>query len=191
MIEGVAQVLKDNVNLGVWSDRVEGLATPAKITSNGQSDVVFPFAHGVTECSHSTKITPDDKFRSVLWMESGGQIEAGEMNGMYRARIDVLCWLNLKKLGAYVDDKPDRTASAVIANELIESFRKVKVRTGNVHIQKVRLDRVLDKNLSLFSKYTFKEDLNWWFGAYDYFGVRLIVDFAPGCDVFELGTEVC
>lgn len=172
-----------------YLDRVEGAVTRAKIKHNDK-EVYFPFAHGVDTCDYDHAVVPDEKLKSVLWMEPGAAGIAPGANaamiGAFTVRVRVVCWLNLRKLGTR-----NRDLTTQIERDFIEHMKGLRSQNSQVRVVGINFEQVAAKNIGeVFGRYSFKDEVQWHFGKYDYFAHDYQVRFTANCSP-TINAEVC
>lgn len=192
MIEAVVQHINEVATFSFWKDKLGGIATAIK-THPMHKDKTVPFGHCMGCNDGGEVLLPDDSLRSVAFWEIDSPEERGVMRDMYEAEVSLLAWLNLHKFGSVEEGCTDRTITARIQKEIINEVQSVKGASSNgaVRVSKVEFLGARRKDLSIFSKYTFKDDVNWFFGKYDYFGLRFRVTFSVSCDAVIYRPEEC
>jgi hypothetical protein len=108
------------------------------------------------------------------------------IRGAYQVPIRVIGWVNLKKLGT-----TDRALTAQIEAALIQQIESLRgTGDGTVSIVSINYARTVEKSLAIFNRYSFRTDLQWWFGKYDYFAQDYGVTFTITCEP-TVTAEVC
>lgn len=185
MTEEVCQYIADKLKALPYDylDRIEGSATRARFKDK-EGVKYYPFTHDASDCTKGHAITPDEKRNTVLWMEAGDvrpvEVRGRQIKGLFVMSFRLLGWVNLKKL------EEDRDFTGEIESTLIHEIEKISgSNTADLKIDKVQWVRTPEKSVSLFNRYSFREDMQWWFGDYDYFAQDYEVRFTYGCNLVD------
>lgn len=186
MIYQLSNIIAERID-GEWTDRKVGLVQVVKVRE-GQS---LPFECGVTEaeCTKTKAVVPDEKFKSVFWMEFDsepsfqyqGEVTKGEV------KLSLIVWLNGKKLGYVGCDLTSKIMSDLLRQ--VKSWGSFN--SGLFNTVKVEVIGQRPKDFQIFRKYGANEDFRFYLKPYDFFALRLKVTFVAHCTEFELGDEVC
>lgn len=183
MIEAVCTLINDSIT-GAYFGRKAGAVTRVGIDQGGKK-VYFPFDHATKDCNKDNAVHPDEQYKMVSWFETG-EVEAVQGVQAFVAQVRLIGWLNLPKLGTR-----DRTLTGQIESDIINQMNRLKgISNGAVRISRVSFVKALKKDLTLFQNYSFKEDTNYFFGDFDFFGHVYNVAFTIDCQEV-ITTEIC
>lgn len=141
-------------------------------------------------------LIPDDSYKSIFYFEERDAfrlVSRREMKGQgieYSARVRLVGWLNLAKLGSQ-----DCELSDIIAFNCIGALTGSYTITTPVQgIVQIRPVGMVPKGLEIFERYTYNErEVGFLLYPYDYFAVDfdVIMSMNPGClDTFTPTTEI-
>lgn len=184
MIRDAIRTLDNTIQLIEWVERYGGLVSSVikkdVVGDNGQTVTkIFPVSDYTTakECWEQGKyqaLIPNSNYASVLYWEQltplTNQQIIGAKKGVQelRARVRLVTWMNLPKLGL------DSSASASAAFELITKVNGTRMMAAPNDNIKVRFEFLEkpQKDRALFSRYSYGDEIqNQLLYPYDYFAL--------------------
>ena len=130
-------------------------------------------------------LCPDDKKKSVLYLEDKG-VRFTKIDGKkiyYVASFDLVCWLNLPKLGV-----ENCSFSAIAVTNIIKLLIGKGIPVNNGIYQQLFIKPVSEspKNINPFSKYSYNvENQQFLIFPYDFFVMSIEASFLIDADCIE------
>ena len=185
MIRSIIDTILPTIELLNFADRVAGIALPVsrKILDDGNQTVtkVFPvYKNTPEECEGGDYIilTPDDKFKSVIYFEEISSNIESQTNHEYKLIHDIrsVGWFNLKKINKTVESD---TLLRLILQAMPQSLTVIQETALDVFNVQIRLTGIENKSPQLFSSYTYDEaETQYLIFPYDYGALRFTVTYS-------------
>lgn len=187
-----------------FMDKYAGVTKIIQQKSKSGKNLVFPAYTRliIDECEPDGNVgvygdlCPNTAFKSVLYLEDKGS-RVVKREGAYiywKSTFDIVCWLNLPKLGYTMDQGFRYSATAV--NGIISALPQTPFNSGVFHRVLIQPVAQQPQNANPFSKFSFEESITQYLlYPYDFFVLTVDVDFAVNKHCLEampLGTpEAC
>lgn len=196
MISQIGDIIIDKISGLPFIDKYTGvvkiLSYKDKLPNGNFQTKKFPAACNITldECSTGRykDLIPDDSKKSVLYLEDRGMrfIKKEGANISWRASYNLICWLNMPKLGFN-----DCSYSAIAITSIVSKLPTTPFNSplfNNIY-QKVNINLIgqESKANSPFAKYSYDETINQFLMyPFDYFTLLLDVDFTVNQKCIEI-----
>lgn len=173
---------------GDWVDRKSGAV---RVVKDGDNRKPYGIVQDGSDCNAKILMSPDESYKSVMYMETDGNISTVPMEGGHSictASVRLVVWLNGKKLG---------DNSGNVSHDIIQDImRQIKswgsfslVDYNNV---KVSIESIEPKDFTrTFGKYGADEGFRFYVKPHDFLSMRLKITFVPFCTTFSSGDVVC
>lgn len=179
MNEKIAFILKSQIEGLNFVDKIAGMVRPMTITKE-KVRKTFPVSCDVTadECVKGAyqDLIPDSKYKSILYFEDQGtNFEYREKNRVYfTSRLNLVCWLNLKKLA--------ECGLCVISPQVIlmilANLPEFPVQSDIYREIRIKVTSEVPKNAGIFGRYSYDETIaQYLLAPFDYFCLQITVQF--------------
>jgi hypothetical protein len=182
MNEDIANILKSQIESLPFMDRVGGLVKVIRkqeTTDKGTVVKSFPVDCGTTlqDCNTGKykDLVPNSKYKSIHYFEDLGISISGQDQATFTfdAKIKLVGWLNLKKLG-----KDQCSVSALAIAAILKQIEAKTFNSGVFTRIQIRCTGVDPKTSAIFSKYSYTEEINQYLMfPYDYYAMTFTVNF--------------
>lgn len=192
MIVDIGNIIIDKIKDLAFVDKYAGVVkviTMKDPSAGASSKKTFPVAcnldlEGCNIGKRYLDLCPDSTKKSVMYLEDLGLTfvskEGNRTN--WKASYNLVCWLNLKKLG-----QTTCSYSAVALGAILNKFPVQKFASGNYNLINIQMIGQQPKTLNPFSKYSYDETVNQFLMfPYDYFLAAIDVYFMIDARCFEL-----
>lgn len=167
-------LIKKNI---VFSDTIEGLARPVKLTIN-KVEKTFPIAYDVNLATCTTdnlqnKLVPDYKKKSIIYFETVTNpvvVETHKAYNVFEATLRLVCWINYNKINsAYYEP-------SLLINEILKDM-PTKIVDTMVKGTNITFNSQVDKS-ELFTAYSYPEaETQFITHPYDAFGLDFDIQY--------------
>lgn len=187
MNEKIANILKGKLEDLDFIGKIAGLTRPVMINvlgaENEKVQKIFPISCDVTldECKTGRyqDLVPDSKYPSIIYFEDGGTSISKEAGNWARfdSRLNLICWMNLKKLG----ECSACTTSTAVLLSILSHLPEFPINDDNYYpIRDVRITGVSEaiKSNGIFSRYTYDEKVTQYLlYPFDFFMLNISVNY--------------
>lgn len=174
-------------------DRIAGLVRPVSISDQSETGgrilKTFPVACNVSAKDCTTKgkyqdLVPNSGKKSIIYFEDGGIQNIGRDNHgiKFRSLLNIICWLNLPKLGVSDCNFSAKAALGIISKLPYQpfNFAGMYTRCSITGISEAK------KNNAIFAPYTYDETVTQYLMyPYDYFMLTVITEFTVPLSCIE------
>lgn len=206
MINAICNTIKERLADLSWVDRVAGLTVPVtKYGAEGAAEFVFPISADadVVDCVHQGKywsLVPNNSYKCCLYIEQQGPVrfdsfEKGYKWMNYLADLRIVGWVNLAKMG-YTDPAKSGLFVVSVIKSLLEDRGVMDVQDSDYTGARIYVEIVgeVEKNQSIFSRYTYGRFSNFLVYPFDYFALDIRAKFLVSTDCVTppaVEAEVC
>lgn len=203
MNAAIANILKGYLTPLSWVEHAAGLVKPLiKLTSvpkDGKMIVtrdVFPVSCDVSwaDCQGGKykDLIPAQKYRSIIYFEDLGCVKVSNDGGYHnwKSRLKLVGWVNMSKFnfnGCYLSPLLIQSIEKALPDYYFNSPPYAKIQVLSVS--------ELPKDATIFSKYTYKEEvMQYLMFPFDYFALQIDTEFSisPDCiDEITLKDDAC
>lgn len=178
----IADIIKSQIENLPFMDRTAGLVRIVKRQEVGEKGTIvktFPVDCDVSQkdcvSGKYTDLIPNTKYKSIHYFEDMGVTPSGQdqLNFDFDARLRLVGWLNLQKLGK---------TTCSVSHLAIAAILK-KISSGNFNsfpftrIQ-IKCSGIEPKTAAIFSKYSYAEEISQYLlYPYDYYAMNFNVSF--------------
>jgi len=194
MINAICNTIKERLNELDWVDRVAGLTIPAtKYGAEGAAEFVFPISSdaNVVDCIHQGKyweLVPNNAYKTALYIEQQGPVrfdsfEKGYKWMNYLADLRIVGWVHLAKMG-YNDASKSGLFVVSVIKALLEDRGVMDIQDSDYTGARLYVEIVaeVEKNQSIFSRYTYSRFSHFLVYPFDYFALDIRVKFLVSTD---------
>lgn len=179
MIVDVGDIIISKINTLPFIDKVAGVVRVASF-KDGKTTKKYPISCRTSfdDCLKGKRyfdLCPDSSKKSVLYLE-GLPLRQTKKEGNYiyfTAQYNLICWLNLPKLGF--------TGCSYSASAIQALYKKLSINrfnSANYHYVDINILGQQPKDVDPFSKYSYDETVNQYLlYPYDFFVLTINVDF--------------
>lgn len=161
-------------------DKYAGVVRVASIKQAGKAVKKFPISCKTSfdDCTKGKRymdLCPDSSKKSVLYLEDSPlkQVSKNGHKIKFNAQYNLVCWLNLPKLGVTTC-----SYSALAIQSIYKKLSIQKFNYGNYHYVDINILGQVPKSVDPFSKYTYDETvMQYLLYPYDHFVLTISVDF--------------
>lgn len=187
MNEKIANIVKGRLEGLSFVDKIAGLARPMIISVNNEKNEpvqkVFPIACDVSlnDCisGRYQDLIPQSKYKSIIYFEDQGTtIQKASKNwALFNSRLNLICWMNLKKLG---ECNACTTSTAVILS-ILAALPEFTINNDSYYpirdIQIVGISEAIKSN-AIFNKYSYDEKTTQYLlYPFDFFMLSLSIEY--------------
>lgn len=190
MNQGIANIIKSNIEDLDFVDKIAGLTSPALMTikdENGNEVIKrFPIAccTSVEDCKQGSynDLCPDSRYKSVIYFEDGG-VSFVRYEGNFRhyqSTLRLVCWLNVAMIqGDCCSDGISCTLSSKVITQIIRALPKhPEHHSPFINVYSEITDQLI-RSSSIFNQYTYNEkQTQYLLYPYDYFALNIRTTFA-------------
>lgn len=183
MTVDIGNIIIDKIKLLPFIDKYSGVIKPlslkTKVGENKFETKKYPIGCQVTaeecEAGQYKDLVPDDTKKSVLYLEDRGvrfvQYVGSKLK--FKASYDLVCWLNLPKLGS-----SSCSYSAIAIAGIISKFKPTPFQSGIYQQTLITITGQSPKGVDPFMKYSYDETVTQHLmHPFDYFVLQIDVDF--------------
>lgn len=187
--EELAYHIKENT---FWVDKCVGIVTPITYKVSGQDKTIpvyFNLKRDLCNGGDYIDLVPDSSKTSVVYMEIASEpsVVSVKQNGTrFNSSLDLVVWLNYQKINLGMVD-----TDILVAN-IIENIPSRIANNEYVGVG-IKVTSVSTKDRFVFNKYTYNNDIQFLMYPYDFFSIRMEVEYTipKGCAVLTENTEAC
>lgn len=182
MTNDIGNIIIEKIKTLPFVDKYAGVVRTLSYTDTVEGKVIkktFPASAQITlqacESGRYRDLCPDSNKKSVLYLEDKGAryISDEGPKKFWRASYQLVCWLNLPKLG-YTSTE----YSSIAIQGILSKFPVTPFNSGIYQRIKINTQAQQAKNINPFVKYTYEETINQFLMyPFDYFVLDLEVDF--------------
>lgn len=184
MINDVADIIIDKIETLPFLDKYAGLVKTLSYTRTDKDGrkvkKTFPAACNLTleECEGGKykDLCPDNTKKSVLYLEDVGGVRFVKREGgnfYWRASLNLVCWLNLPKLGY-----EGCSYSATAIYSIIAKLPEIPFNSGVFNRVTIRVQGQQTTSQNPFTRYTYDETVNQFLMyPFDWFVLPIEVEF--------------
>jgi hypothetical protein len=187
MNEKIANILKGKLEGLDFIDKIAGLARPIMInvpgTNNDKVQKIFPIACDVThnDCISGKyqDLIPNSKYSTIIYFEDAGSTiqKAANNWATFNSRLNLICWMNLKKLG----ECSVCTTSTAVLLSILAALPEFPINDANYSpIRDVKIEGVSEaiKSNAIFNKYSYDEKVTQYLlYPFDFFMLNISVSY--------------
>lgn len=180
MISAIGDIIISKINNLPFIDKYAGVVRVIKFKSTTGKIGSFPADCKTTfdECSKGKRyldLCPDSSKKSVLYLEDSGlrQVSKNGLIQQYEAQFNLVCWLNLPKLGV-----SDCSYSSVAIGAILKNLTIPQFHSGIFQYIDIKIIGQQPKSTDPFAKYSYDETINQYLMyPYDHFVISFDVSF--------------
>jgi hypothetical protein len=201
MNEKIANILKSQIELLPFIDKIAGLVRPLKVEVPGPNNTkvlkTYPIASDVTSeaCISGAykNLIPDSKYKSIIYFEDAGiTMTYREKRWVsFTSRLTLVCWLNLSKLM----DCDYHTGSTEAILSIMANLPEGVIQSGVYREIRITSISEVVKSNAIFGRYTYDEiKTQYLLYPFDFFALNMVVDFRINLscvEEFKLGLCGC
>jgi hypothetical protein len=185
MNEKIANVLKTQIEGLDFVDKIAGLTRPLLLNimdvDNKSVPKIYPISCDITsdDCikGRYQDLIPSSKYASIIYFEDAGGVSMQYVDKRwvtFSARLNLVCWLNLKKIG----EVSTCSSSAQVLLSILAMLPEFPISDGIYQAINIRSISEAVKSNAIFSRYSYDEKLTQYLlYPYDFFMLNLAVDF--------------
>lgn len=193
MINRIAEELAYHIKQNAfWVDKCVGIVTPITYRVANQDKTIpvyFNLKRDLCSGGDYIDLVPDSSKTSVVYMEMALEpsVVSSKHNGTrFRSSLDLVVWLNYQKINLGMVD-----TDVLVAN-MIENIPSRIANNEYVGVG-IRVISVSIKDKFVFNKYTYNNNMQFLMYPYDFFSIRLEVEYTipKGCSILTEKTDAC
>lgn len=179
----IAKILKSQIENLSFMDRVAGAVRVVRrqdVTDKGPIIKTFPVDCDVTQkdcvSGKYTDLFPNSKYKSIHYFEDlGATVPTGQdqSNFDFEARLRLVGWLNLQKLG-----KATCSVSHLAIAAILKAIEAKNFNNDPFTRIQIKCTGIEPKTAAIFSKYSYSEEISQYLlYPYDYYAINFSVSF--------------
>lgn len=180
MIADIGNIIIDKINTLPFIDKYAGVVRVInyKLTDGAKGSFPVDCKISLSDCNKNKRyldLCPDNKKKSVLYLEDSGlrQLNKTGLISNWNAQYNLVCWLNLPKLGF-----TGCSYSAIAMGAIIKNLSLPQFHSGIYQYIDIKIVGQQPKSVDPFSKYSYDETINQYLMyPYDFFVLSLDLNF--------------
>ena len=180
MVTTLADIIKAEIENLDFIDRIEGMVTTARHRSRDNDGTItinrYPMVCGknLSNCTPRDLI-PNTEYCSIIYFEDNGSRDRGDStcNSIkMESYIRLVCWYNVSKFGENCSYS-DLFIAYILQNVLCKKVNNTDF-LSNIRIY---LDRIPERDSSIFSNYDYQDSVEYMMYPHDFFAIDFRIEY--------------